>query len=149
EAEQNGAQKVNHAGQSEERRQDADGNQRAAVQDDLTACTFTADVNRKTGAHVVFGENPGDRKKMWHLPQKENREERQRNGVHFPSRGRPTHDGWRRTWKCSDECTKRCTCLERRIDQNVSRQSRRSDESGQKVNEDNEIKNAGARNCSR
>src|SRR5205823_5676149 len=68
------ADQISHAGQTENCRQNTDRNQRATEKNNLTAGSFTADVDGEAGASVVFREDPCDGKEMRHLPQKKNSE---------------------------------------------------------------------------
>ena len=59
-------------------------------------------MDGKTGARVVFGENPRDGEEMRQLPQKENGEQGKRNSIDFAASRRPTHHRRRSAWKSSD-----------------------------------------------
>src|SRR5262245_39738976 len=85
EPEQNCAQQIGHSRKSEECRQHAYRDKRAAVKHDLSAGLFAARMYREARSSVVFGEDPGDSEKVRHLPEKQDCEQRQCYGVDFAS----------------------------------------------------------------
>src|SRR6185369_16140120 len=89
ETEQDSADQIHASSQPEKCGQYTDRNQQATVEDDLAPGFPAAAVHRESCACVVFSEDPCDRKKVRHLPEKQNREERKRNRIDFAARGCP------------------------------------------------------------
>src|SRR6516165_194853 len=141
------AEKVEHAGKTHDRGQQADGNKRGCVENDLTegarAVCIDEGKHENSGAGVVFAVHPGDGVEVGELPNEENGEEKPSAGVEFTGGGGPADHRGNGAGNRADEGGPDGALFERRVGEEVAERSENAEQAGDVASGEVEVDGTG------
>src|SRR5665213_2274223 len=147
EAEQKRAAEIKRARHVQERRQQAHGNERERIVQNLQrgAIAFGIDNGEQwePGARVIFTVHPRDCKEMRNLPQEQNGKQRPCAHSEGTAHSRPTDQNGNRAGKRANERGNVRFFLERSIDEQISAQSKNGEQTCKSIDEKEHINCAG------